>query len=418
MPTRSVDNRVLQKAFDVLAPPANYPKQYLRWRNLARLTGLGEHWVRKRYQDRDRSELDIRSIERVRKALDSRRPDVSEEQVKYLMEVLSAVQHQSGTQRIGPRPGTSTNGRMRLRVVDVGFIRSTNANYCQRLEAGVRLGVLDGLELTHIVDDESVDLTRAHTKASRVEAIQGLLARFNTDPSYVDRTYLVPLGTVAAEALSHALKSDDRLRERLGKDLRIIFAGVTEPESTGLLTFSRDYIGGAYAGPTFADRLQFINLAFPDQRIAFLYDPDLPQDVIARNQVLACDNPRVEVVKVAKKKPTKLPAGAKGCLVTGYTIINWRIHELVRDNPGTPFIGVNLSDLGRGAVLSTGNDDLHFGMECARRLLVPDFRNEINLRDMDFFRPAPVFGMNQKACNLYGLTPRIAARNRCQVVIE
>jgi hypothetical protein len=418
MPTRSVDNRVLQKAFDVLAPPANYPKQYLRWRSLARLTGLGEHWVRKRYQDRDRSELDIRSIERVRKALDSRRPDVSDEQIKYIVELLSSVQHQSGTQRMSSRPGISVNGRMRLRVVDVGFIRSSNANYCQRLEAGVRLGILDGLELTHLVNDESVDLSRTRTKVARVAAIQGLLTRFHTDPSYVDRTYLVPLGTVAAEALSSAMKTDDTLRDRLGKDLRIVFAGVTEPESTGLLGFSRDYIGGAYAGPTFADRLQFINLAFPDQRIAFLYDPELPQDMIARNEVLKCENPFVHVVKVGKKNPTKLPAAAKGNLVTGYTIINWKIHELVRDNPGSPFIGVNVSDLGRGAVLSTGNDDLQFGMECARRLLVPDFRNEINLRDMDIFRPAPVFGMNQKACNRYGLTPRIAARNRCQVVIE
>ncbi len=417
MPTRSIDVHVIRKAFDLLAPPGDFPKQYLRWKKLARLTGLGEHWIRKRYQGRDQSELEVKSIDGVRKALEARRQDSPDENVKSLIELLAAAQNYRGP-RFTPRPKFLTNDVLRLRVVNVGFIRSSDANYCQRLEAGIVFGMLDGLQMTHLINDESVDLSRAATAAARLESIHELIARFETDPSYVDRTYIVPLGTVSATALSRALTADHKLRDRLGKDYRVIFAGVTEPESTGILEFSRDHIGGLFAGNTFADRLQFISEAFPDRKIAFLYDPALPQDLIARDHVLQCRNANVQVVKVATSNPTRLSATVRRKLVAGYTVVNWRIHELVRDNPRTAFIGVNVSDLGRGAILSTGNDDLRFGIDCARRLLVPDCRNEINLRDVDVIRPAPVYGINQKACNLHGLSPRIAARNRCQVVID
>ncbi len=124
------------------------------------------------------------------------------------------------------------------------------------------------------------------------------------------------------------------------------------------------------------------------------------------------------MVRAVSAHATRLPGAVRQCLVTGYTVINWRIHELARDNPRTAFIGVNTSDLGRGAVLSTGNDDLRFGIECAQKLLVPDFRNEINLRDMEVLRPVPVYGVNQKACNLHGLVPRASARGKCMVVVE
>jgi len=418
MPTRSVDIRLLRRAFDLLAPPGAAPKQYLRWKELARLTGLGEHWIRKRYQNRDLSELEIKSVERIRRALEARHQIAPDDALKDLIAQFAAAEDHGTTFRVEARPTRLPGERLRLRVVNVGFLRSSNANYCQRLEAGILFGMLDGLLLTHLINDESVDLGLARNAAARAKAIHQLLGRFNTDPAYVDRTYIIPLGTVAATALARELGNNPRLRQRLGKDLRVIFAGVTEPASTGILEFSRDYIGGIFAGNTFADRLEFIADAFPDPDIAFLYDPELPQDIIARDHVLACRHNNVKVVKVAGPHATRLPPNVRKCLVTGYTVINWRIHELARDNPHTAFIGVNTSDLGRGAVLSTGNDDLRFGIECAQKLLVPDCRNEVNLRDMEVLRPVPVYGVNQKACNLHGLVPRAAARNRCTVVVE
>ena len=48
MPTRSMDVELVRKAFDVLVPPGSVPKQYLRWKQIASMIGLGEHWIRKR----------------------------------------------------------------------------------------------------------------------------------------------------------------------------------------------------------------------------------------------------------------------------------------------------------------------------------------------------------------------------------
>jgi len=416
MPTRSVDVRVLQRAFDLLVPPGSIPKQYLRWKELSRRLGMGEHWIRKRYQDRDRSELELTTIGRIRRALEASPAAEQDERLKRVIATLARAQ-EDDTIRLDPHQGHAAHEFLRLRVVNVAFVRSSNANYCQRLEAGIRFGMLEGLQDTHLINDESVDLTGS-SPAARLRLIQELLSKFETDPSYVDRTYLVPLGTVAASAVCRYLHRDRALRDRVGKDLRVIFAGVTAPETTGLLEFNRDYVGGMYAGTTFAERLQFISEAFPDQPISFLCDPSLPQDSIARNHVVQCHHPNVQIVNVRNSQSTRLSAETRRSLVTGYTVINWHIHEFVRKYPDTAFIGVNTSDMGLGAVASTGNDDLRFGIMCARRLMVPDCRNEINLRDLEIIRPEPVYGLNQKACNLHGLVPRIAARKKCRVIVE
>jgi hypothetical protein len=418
MPTRSLDPVVIRRAFDRLVPPDAAPKQYLRWKQLAALVGLGEHWIRKRYQGRDRSELEVDSIHRIRKALEMRYREAPDADLKTLIELLAMTDTRAASDRFVPPRGYAGREPLRLRVVNVGFIRSNNANYCQRLEAGVRFGLLGGLRMTHLIDDESVDLDHALTEPDQIAVVQELLARFNQDLRYVDRTYVVPIGTVATTALCRALQLDRRLRSRLGRDLRVVFAGVTEPQITGILQFGRDAVGGLYAGNTVADRLQFISEAFPDHKIAFLYDPDLPQEMVARDRVRQCHDDRVRLVEIDRRRPTRLAHDVRRCLVTGYTVINLRIHELVRDHPDTAFIGVNTSDLGRGAVLSTGNNDLLFGIECAERLLVPDCLNEINLRDMEILRPDPVYGLNQKACDLHGLIATIAARNRCSIIVD
>jgi hypothetical protein len=418
MPTRSLDPTVIRRAFDLLVPPAAVPKQYLRWKQLAALVGLGEHWIRKRYRGRDRSELEVDSIGRIRKALELKHREVPDVNLKTVIELLTMADTRAASNRFATHSAYSTREPQRLRVVNVGFIRSNNANYCQRLEAGVRFGLLGGLRMTHLIDDESEDLDRATTEQAQIAVVQELLARFNQDLRYVDRTYVVPIGTVATTALSRALEQDRKLRGRLGRDLRVVFVGVTEPSITGILEFGRDFIGGMYAGTAVADRLAFISEAFPDQKIAFLYDPELPQEIAARDRVLQCGNERVRLVEIERHRRTRLTRDVARCLVTGYTVINLRIHELVRDHPQTAFIGVNTSDLGRGAVLSTGNNDLLFGIECAERLLVPDCLNEINLRDMDIIRPEAVYGINQKACDLHGLIATIAARNRCSIVVD
>ncbi len=235
MPTRSIDIRLLRRAFDLLAPPGENPKQYLRWKELARLTGLGEHWIRKRYQDRDRSELEVKSVERIRRSLEARQQNAPDDTVKDLIAQLMAAEVHGAMFRVEARPTRQAGERLRLRVVNVGFLRSSSANYCQRLEAGILFGMLDGLLLTHLINDESADLGLPGNAAGRAKAIHELLGRFNTDPAYVDRTYIVPLGTVAATALARELANNPRLRQRLGKDLRVIFAGVTEPKTTGIL---------------------------------------------------------------------------------------------------------------------------------------------------------------------------------------
>ena len=102
----------------------------------------------------------------------------------------------------------------------------------------------------------------------------------------------------------------------------------------------------------------------------------------------------------------------------GWYFVNIHIHELVQKNPGIAFVGTNTADLSRGAVLSTGNDDFQAGLDCVLRLIIPDLRNEINLRDTPVLKPQPVWSVNQKACDLHGLVPRLAARDRCRVILD
>ena len=418
MPTRFIEPGLIRKAFDLLVPPDAIPKQYLRWRQLASLVGLGEHWIRKRYQGRDRSELDVASIARIRRALETRHHNAPDPEIFAVIELLSTADTRAVADRFGPPKRFSINEHLRLRVINVGFIRSNGANYCHRLESGVRFGLLNGLRTTHLIDDESVNLDACASDAARRCAIGELLDRFNEDPRYVDRTYILPIGTVAAISVARFFQNNRKAQDRLGRDVRIIFAGVTDPVITGILDFSRDFVGGMYAGNTIADRLQFISEAFPGHKIAFLHDPDLPQEIVVRNHVRQWRDGQVQLVKIDKHNPTKLPKDIKNHLVTGYTIINLHIHQLVRDHPNTPFIGVNTSDLGRGAVLSTGNNDLLYGIDCAERLIVPDCRNEINLRDMDIIRPQPIYGINLKACSLHGLIATVSARKKCKVVVD
>jgi hypothetical protein len=91
MPTRSVDPAVIRRAFDLLVPPETSPREYLRWRGLAAIVGLGQHWIRKRYQGRDQSELDVKSIARIRKALEARHRKSPDNQVQCAIEPLSVA---------------------------------------------------------------------------------------------------------------------------------------------------------------------------------------------------------------------------------------------------------------------------------------------------------------------------------------
>src|SRR4051812_44991072 len=91
MPTRFVEAGILRQAIDALVPPGDSPKQYLRWKELAQLIGLGEHWIRKRYQGRDRSELEVKSIERIRKALEAKRQQSPDENLSRLIKILAGA---------------------------------------------------------------------------------------------------------------------------------------------------------------------------------------------------------------------------------------------------------------------------------------------------------------------------------------
>ena len=55
------------------------------------MVGLGEHWIRKRYQDRDRSELELASIERIRKALETRQQAAPDDAIQSIIEQFAAA---------------------------------------------------------------------------------------------------------------------------------------------------------------------------------------------------------------------------------------------------------------------------------------------------------------------------------------
>jgi hypothetical protein len=144
----------------------------------------------------------------------------------------------------------------RMRVVNLGVIRDGGASYAMRLETGIRSGLTHGLRLTHLVADEALDLAPARSPAARANAIKSLLDRFDTRAAYVKRTYLVCLGTSATGTLVALLRRDARFRARLGRDFRVIFAAVTSPETTGILDFDRDYVGGLAYGETAVERVR------------------------------------------------------------------------------------------------------------------------------------------------------------------
>lgn len=303
-------------------------------------------------------------------------------------------------------------------MVNLGVIRDGGASYAMRLEAGIRSGLTHGLRLTHLVADEALDLATARSPAARANGIKGLLDRFDTRAAYVDRTYLVCLGTSATGALVALLRRDARFRARLGRDFRVIFAAVTSPETTGILDFDRDYVGGLAYGETAVERVRFIHAALPGRPLAYLHDPRLPPDAHILRELARHPELDVLPVPVGRRDPLRVPRAAQGRLVMGWYYVNIHIHALVRKNPGVAFVGTNTADLSRGAVLSTGNDDFQSGLECVQRLIIPDLRNELNLRDTPVLRPQPVWGVNQKACDLHGLVLRLAARDRCKVIVD
>jgi hypothetical protein len=417
MPTRFIDPNVLRQAFDVLAPPGAAPKEFLRWKQLSRQVGLGEHWIRKRYHGLVQSELNAQSVDLICKALERRFREAKDSRISELMRQLSSYDPRHVLRRTVSGQAPSDEPQ-KMRVVNVGFIRASSASYAMRTEAGIRAGLVNELRTSHLVDDETLDISGAATSSAESKAIYGLLDRFNSDPRYVDRTYLVTLGTPATLALVKLLSRDARFRSRLGKDFRIIFAAVTNAERTGILRFDRDYVGGMAYGNLMTERVRFIREAFPERPVAYLYDPTLLPDQIILEELQ--EHPELEVLpaKINSRRGTHVPREMKGRLVIGWYYVNLHIHELVRDNPEVPFAGINTTDLSRGAVLSTGNDDFLTGVECAGRLIGPDCRNEINLGDIEVLTPQAVYGLNQKACNIHGLIPKVAARSKCKVVLD
>ena len=225
-----------------------------------------------------RSELDVRSITLIRKALEHWLADTQEPALGALIEQLAAATTagQARKRAVSPLPTLLDGEPHQMRVVNLGVIRDGSASYAMRLEAGIRSGVTHGLRLTHLVADEALDLAAAASPAARAAAIKALLARFDTRAAYVDRTYLVCLDTAATGALVSLLRRDTRFRARLGRDFRVIFAAVTCPETTGILDFDRDYVGGMAYGDTAVERVRFIRAALPDRPIAHLHDPGLP----------------------------------------------------------------------------------------------------------------------------------------------
>jgi hypothetical protein len=417
MPTRFINPNILRRVFDSLVPPNAVPKDFLRWGELARHVGLNSHWIRKRYQGRMQSELDVRSIHLLRRALERKLVETKDPAVGLLIEQLSAAAEDQTEKQAIPVPSLMDGEPHKMRVVNLGLIREGSASYVMRLESGIRSGVTHGLRSTHLVADESLDLAGAALPSQHAKAIKGLLNRFNTQAAYVDRTYLICLGTSATSTLATLLRSDAHFRRRLGHDFRIIFAAVTNPATTGILEFERDYIGGMVYGDTAVERIRFIQEAFPGRPLAYLYDPALVPDRYILEEIR--QHPELDVlpVPIRRQTPTRVPRQARGRLIMGWYFVNLRIHELVLANPDFAFVGTNTADLSRGAVLSTGNDDFQSGIDCVRRLIIPDLRNEINLHDTPVLKPQPVWGVNEKACNLHALVPKVTARNRCKVIV-
>lgn len=411
MPNRAIDTEVIRKAFDLLAPTKS-SKEETRWKSIAATLERSPDWVRKTYKARGAIDIRQDSLTRLIDALQE--VDQSDALDAMLALLKGALAPITVTDEFEP-----PTRRENVNVINLGFIRSGKANYVQRLEMGMAWGAQEELRETHLINDETTQITHEMTEEERGNAILDLINRFDFDARYIDQSYIVPIGTQAAKELCRVLNGG---RWVIGKEFSVIYMGVTDPDAVFEGLPSQKDVAGIRYGIDGAERLAFIRALFPDAPLAFVYDERAAQDVVMREQVTIgatkMDVSDLEIVAVDPASKRLLPKAAEGRLVFGYYYINENIGQLVRKYPSTPFVGLNTTDLTRGAVASTGNDDIFSGRKCAKELLVPNVTADAELHERRMISPEPIYGWNKRAVKLYdGLKTAKEGRDMCQVSI-
>lgn len=412
-----IPTSLLREAFDLIVPPAEGVTAGERWAALSEHIGRGGTWVRKTYRS-GQEFIDVKdeSVRRVMTALEALEHS-NEDSAKTVIDSLGNILEpplpllEESSVRIESRK--STVG------LNIGFIRSGHANYAKRLQMGFSWGARETLGGTHLINDESTVVPIDADPAQQKEVVVELIKRFELEARYIARSFIVPVGTQAAMTLCKVLGEGDW---KLGKDFSVIYLGVTDPTQALDCLSDNENIAGMRYGIDGAERIRFITKLFPDKPIAYLYDSRAPQDLIVKEQIESAEyDPSLNIsyCEVDPEKEDRLPSEAENKLVAGYYYLNNKLGVLSRKykETDTAFIGLNITDLTRGAVASTGNDDVAAGRDCSKRLLAPAVRGELELHEKPVLDPPPVYGLNHKACQNRGLKTAKEGRDMCEVVI-
>lgn len=188
-----------------------------------------------------------------------------------------------------------------------------------------------------------------------------LADRVNKSPAHLR----IVFGTAAGQALTRCVPQ---------RQIPIIFAGVTDPVATGLLTSLNEpprlnATGILYGLPPHA-LLRFLKNLFPEPtRVGFLYNPNFPPDIqykLMLEQAEPLEGLSIKTIAFKEDTTISEPSLNECQVFTGWYGLYTYQAEFRRRYPKTIFIGANLSQLEKGALAVIAPSMIHIGKDAGK----------------------------------------------------
>jgi len=311
-------------------------------------------------------------------------------------------------------PNQEIQIRKAKKVVHIAIVLNGEVSYTHDIMKGFTSKLEQLLESTHYVAHYELITGVAEAPQNRQndEVFKSLLAKFPSKPDY-----LISVGTQVSEhAYKHYLN-----------DIPIIFVGVTDPVSSGLVRHfekdpSRGNIAGATWGGSLKQYLELFTQAFPGRTMGYVYNPGLyHQDELEKDRLLAAGaqmKPQLTIIPIQLDKPqlNEEQQASADIFVGGYYLAK-HFQELISSSK-KPFLADEISNVYRGAIATFGTDSTELGSIAAERLLYVNLMQGTPLSDLPIIESEkPVIGINLSAASRYNISISPEIIERANVVI-
>jgi len=195
--------------------------------------------------------------------------------------------------------------------------------------------------------------------------------------------------------------------------LPIVFIAVTDPIRSKLVkNFDPDRTRGNIAGVVYGVPLDkflgFFQTAFPRRKFGFVFNPNYPQDVAFRDQVLATAPnliPPMQVVSIKVTEPRLTNEQQQQAdIFFGRFFLMANLQQFLSSS-SKPLVAGDISNLHKGALATINTDSKELARLAVYRIIIPNLLKGQSLCDLPVVYPDKVItGVNLRSARQYGIS--------------